>query len=407
MDIVIPPAVVYAGLGGTVLALIVATATNNWNVRVLLLLILRLAIGWHFLFEGLHKVHSHLVGPTETNRPFSSEPYFGAAEGPLGEYMRKQAIGDPEKQNHDRLTPPDSTLRDAFAKMSTAEQASRCPLPVAEALAAAAHQALPQAKEDQAKAKTEADQAQAEAAKLKTDEAKKTADAKAAAVAAAENRVDVCADDGAEMKAAFARWVYGVDARPTSVAFVTGDVMMTAPQRLAHIAWLENEVTVYEARQSEHLGHGYGTEMKRGAKLRADLTAARAELARDTDAFLADLRTVAGATAPETEVKRIVMIDRVTPWFITAIGTGLLLGLFTRVWCLAGAGFLAMTYLSHPTVPWLPLPPMTEGNPLFVNKNVIEALALLVLAAYPTGRWLGLDALLPRCFGRCAPSVAA
>ena len=39
------------------------------------------------------------------------------------------------------------------------------------------------------------------------------------------------------------------------------------------------------------------------------------------------------------------------------------------------------------------LPPMTEGNPLFVNKNVIEMLALLVVAAHPTGRWLGLDAL--------------
>ena len=58
------------------------------------------------------------------------------------------------------------------------------------------------------------------------------------------------------------------------------------------------------------------------------------------------------------------------------------------------------TYLSHPTVPWLPLPPMTEGNPLFVNKNIIEMLALIAIAAHPTGRWLGIDALICRLFCR-------
>jgi hypothetical protein len=46
------------------------------------------------------------------------------------------------------------------------------------------------------------------------------------------------------------------------------------------------------------------------------------------------------------------------------------------------------------------LPPNTEGNPLFINKNVIECLALLVLATFPTGRWMGLDALIARLRGR-------
>ena len=71
--------VMYAGLAGVVLSLLVATAYQKWSPRVFFLLALRLAIGWHFLFEGLHKVNSHLVGPTETNKPFSSEPYFRAA----------------------------------------------------------------------------------------------------------------------------------------------------------------------------------------------------------------------------------------------------------------------------------------------------------------------------------------
>ena len=36
----------------------------------------------------------------------------------------------------------------------------------------------------------------------------------------------------------------------------------------------------------------------------------------------------------------------------------------------------------------------SEGNYLFVNKNVIEMLALFVLASTRSGRWFGLDALL-------------
>jgi uncharacterized membrane protein YphA (DoxX/SURF4 family) len=81
----------------------------------------------------------------------------------------------------------------------------------------------------------------------------------------------------------------------------------------------------------------------------------------------------------------------------------LLAGLFTPLACLIGVGFLVLTYLAHPPFPWLPLPPGTEGNPQFVNKNVIEALALMVIFVHPTGRWMGIDALLHRMFFRNAP----
>ena len=82
------------------------------------------------------------------------------------------------------------------------------------------------------------------------------------------------------------------------------------------------------------------------------------------------------------------------------VGACLLAGLFTRLACLVGAGFLVMTYLTHPPFPWYPLPPNTEGNPLFVNKNVIEALALLVLAMLP-------DRPVARARRACSPGRAA
>ena len=53
-----------------------------------------------------------------------------------------------------------------------------------------------------------------------------------------------------------------------------------------------------------------------------------------------------------------------------------------------------MTYLAVPALPWLPTGPPGEGNYLFVNKNVIEMLALFALAGIPTGRWFGVDALV-------------
>ena len=46
----------------------------------------RLAIGWHFFFEGVHKLDSFRYG----NKVFSSASYFRLAPGPLAEEMNKR-----------------------------------------------------------------------------------------------------------------------------------------------------------------------------------------------------------------------------------------------------------------------------------------------------------------------------
>lgn len=66
------------------------------------LVVLRLSIGWHFLFEGLHKIHSIMIGPTATSRPFSSAGYFREATGPLGSLIRA-TNGDPDDEALARL----------------------------------------------------------------------------------------------------------------------------------------------------------------------------------------------------------------------------------------------------------------------------------------------------------------
>ena len=123
MDLPIPPNVIYAGLGGCVLALIVATVQQKWQVRVFFILALRLAIGWHFAFEGMNKIHSHMVGVTETSRPFSSEPYFRESEGPIADLLREKYLDDPEAKMLALVQPPTklATVGDFLGNSAEAE----------------------------------------------------------------------------------------------------------------------------------------------------------------------------------------------------------------------------------------------------------------------------------------------
>jgi uncharacterized membrane protein YphA (DoxX/SURF4 family) len=95
-------------------------------------------------------------------------------------------------------------------------------------------------------------------------------------------------------------------------------------------------------------------------------------------------------------------VDLTTMWLLTALGLLLIVGLFSRLAALAGAALMVLFYLPMPPWPGVPEAPGPEHS-LFVNKNLIEALALLAIASLPTGKWLGLDALVAKLFSRSAP----
>lgn len=83
-------------------------------------------------------------------------------------------------------------------------------------------------------------------------------------------------------------------------------------------------------------------------------------------------------------------VDTLNMLALIIVGITLLLGVFERIGAIVGIGLLAMYYLSHP-----PFPGLTqlnvEGNYWFVNKNLIELVALLLLYYIPTGHRFGLD----------------
>ena len=90
------------------------------------------------------------------------------------------------------------------------------------------------------------------------------------------------------------------------------------------------------------------------------------------------------------------VVDLLNTWGLIAIGLGLVLGLFTRPAAIAGAVLLALYYLFSPPLIGLSTLAPTEGNYLIVNKNLIEAVMLLLIAVSPAARMYGLDSLFAR-----------
>ena len=83
-------------------------------------------------------------------------------------------------------------------------------------------------------------------------------------------------------------------------------------------------------------------------------------------------------------------LDWMVEWGLTAIGLCLLVGLFTPAASVAAAGMLLMFYVATPPLPGLAAASL-GGHYLYVDRNLIELVAALVIAATGTGRWAGLD----------------
>jgi uncharacterized membrane protein YphA (DoxX/SURF4 family) len=90
---------------------------------------------------------------------------------------------------------------------------------------------------------------------------------------------------------------------------------------------------------------------------------------------------------------RLDWINFATTYGLIAIGLCLIVGFLTPLAALGAIAFLAMIYLSMPPWPGLPANPKAEGHYFIVSKNLIELIACLVVLATPSGHWIGLDAL--------------
>ncbi len=104
-----------------------------------------------------------------------------------------------------------------------------------------------------------------------------------------------------------------------------------------------------------------------------------------------------GATGPLASVFHtladsswIGTVDTAVAIALAGIGLSLILGLFTRLGCIGALLLLTLFYVS--AIPTSGVQePRLEGAYLFVNKTLIELVAVAVVFAFNTGRIAGLD----------------
>lgn len=344
------------------------------RLTLVFLVVLRLAIGWHFLFEGAEKL----------KKPgWSSAAYLRGATGPLADHFHKLA-GDPvlDVVHLAPLQPGDDIAQRQLPPALEREW---------QIYFAAFNDHYPELSDDQRK--------------------------QAASRFAARQKETV-------------RWLLGLD---TLVRSDTSDKTAIAqawkgadqtknntPKRVAD--YQAKLATINQVENGELKDFGPGVN-KKLQTLKADVDKLRAELQGDINEQTARMRESLHdvltkdqkdqEAAAIKEQKRAAMpvkpaagwkswqlmdwLDLLVKFGLTAVGVCLIVGLFTRTACVGGALLLLSFYLAMPALPWLPANPRAEGYYFFVNKNIIEMLALLTLATTCSGRWVGLDGLV-HCF---------
>jgi len=85
------------------------------------------------------------------------------------------------------------------------------------------------------------------------------------------------------------------------------------------------------------------------------------------------------------------LVDFLMIWGLILIGLGLMLGAITRIATWSGILILIIFYVAYPPFVGLDYGVPAEGMYLIVNKNLIELLALILLARFPTAHIFGLD----------------
>ncbi|MFO1008248.1 MAG: DoxX family membrane protein [Planctomycetaceae bacterium] len=431
------------------------------GVAVVLIVLLRLSIGWQFLYEGLWKYDM-----IDSATPWSAEGYLKAAQGPFRDHFRAMA-GDPDELgwlDFDQMSQRWANWRQRFTthfKLDEAQQKQLAsmidPPKSATAIALAA---LP---------------ASVDPAKFPVDSATKkpviTYDAEkkqlvvpgqllpqeVAALKAMVNVLDLGENvfgvrgendepkrennalvppDAADL--AFYKAVAAAEKRANTLSYTQRltALLKADPDRVG-VEWTANpkpelimgtrktgDETVDNVRYGEiqvykDLINEYETALHKAKvdyqlehveRIGKKLAAKRTEVIGPVKALDAQLQEAArkmlkpeqialGALPPENTSG--YRASQQAMWGLLILGTLLLIGLGTRLAAVGGAVMLMSFYLVVPPWPGVIQPPGPEHS-FIVNKNLIEAIALIGIAAMPTGTWFGLDGLIGKVFKRKA-----
>ena len=387
-----------------------------------LLALLRIAIGWQFLYEGLWKLKTQ-----KTSQPWSAEGYLANAQGPFRDNFRKLA-GDPDglkKLDYGTVTAEWDRSVDRFINhfKTTPPQADR----LTESQAASIKQLV-----DGPSAFAQPLSALPEGVDLKKFRFRRPTPGPKAYVKyeSANKRLITNAHLLPEELAEFVKLAPKEDPKlaeytKAAKSLIDRSGKLSLKERL-RVLLVEDrdrnghvqkkyegsadgkrpgDLDVYKhlldrynrdlavARvhyQHEHLARQWSDIQERKGKLTGPVNALTAELETELYKTLTPKQYQYGL--PE---KPQPFVNQSVIWGLIVLGALMMAGLFSRTASFGAAVMLLMFYLAMPPFPGVPEAPGLDHS-LIVNKNLIECLACLALASLPTGRWLGIDALIRR-----------
>ncbi len=399
---------------------------NNTDIRCIsiagcvLLVVIRLSIGWQLLYEGLWKFSTQ-----QTAKPWTAEPYLKNSQGPFRDYYRG-LTGDPDDLrdlDYDTIEARWTGWAERFKKnygldegqSKTLDLLLKGPKEFARKL-------------EQLPPGVEIKNTLAKAIKFDPKRKMLIVDGKRHLTPRekrdllrlvnfdeAKDSLNDIKDPVIKAYVDTVQKIYLMQSRLSYLeqakATLQGDPKLAGKinekekgtideKRLGQIEFYKDRLKRFEANQRnaktafdrEHLDYDWKEIQKLRSELVGPIRKLEADLKWKAEKLLTTDQLAKGPMPPERTAIRD--IDLKTMWTLTIVGILLLAGLFTRVAALAGAFLLMQFYLSYPPFPGYPQPPGPEHS-LIVNKNFIEMMMLLTLVFLPTGRWFGLDALFP------------
>ncbi len=405
--------------------------TRNSIIAVVLIVILRLAIGWQLLYEGLWKIDT-----LDTPRPWTSAGYLKNSQGPMRNAFRSMA-GDPNDLdwlNYDVVAKRWDDWADRFESSYglSKQQASKLhkllngSYGMVDGRKVYASDKgkliqLPNGIEDLNKKSGVSPKVtwfDAEAQCLYVDGAQHMKDGERDKLLklVQYNEDKTFKDDNNKsfyeaVDVVFKRQKRGLGFKEKLAGAVKGNPDLLGNQKWQRVGQkkeYEAQLARYEQLRSkadtdfqwDHLGSDWGKIQSLRAEVTAPVKALESELQDAASKLLSlDQMNNSPETKPWTMLK---VVDVSTMAGLTVLGLLLLFGFFTRFAAVAAAFMLFNFYLAMPPFPGVPDMPGPEHS-FIVNKNLIEIIALLAIAALPTGYWFGIDSWVA---GRKARKVA-
>ena len=371
---------------------------------VILLVVLRVGIGWQLLYEGMWKINT--LG---TQTPWTSDGYLKSAQGPFRELFRSMA-GDPDGKSWldaDAVADRWDTFNKRFSSHYGLNDSQKSRLTTM-IDGASSHDAvldlskLPEGVDFAALKLDKTIKFDAAAKRLKIDGQRRMI-----ASEKAKLEEQVASREGADydkyrkaLDDAFSR-ASRLSYKERMRAHLKGDPDNAGliDGRIGQIDLYNEMLKRYEDRlasakvefEKYQLNRIWSDVREKGRDLTGPLLAMDKELQEDAMKLLEVSQLSRGRLAPPLSPIRIV--DTLTIAGLAGLGILLIIGLFTRFAALSAAFMVLGFYLAMPPFPGVPEAPGPEHS-FIVNKNLIEVFALLALSSVPTGYWFGMDKLV-------------